>query len=155
MNPCPCGYLGHNKINCRCSSEQIKRYRQKISGPLLDRIDLQVMVPANTQEVINATQHSGESSETVKQRVSEARQHQQQRQDCLNADLSSHQLALYCALQQDNRQLMSQAVDRLGLSARAYHRTLKVARTIADLASSPEIESAHLLEALNLRNMEL
>ena len=155
MNPCPCGYLGHNKINCRCGSEQIKRYRQKISGPLLDRIDLQVTVPANTQEVINATQHCGESSETVKLRVSEARQHQHQRQGCLNADLNNRQLALYCVLREDNRQLMSQAIDRLGLSARAYHRTLKVARTIADLASSPDIESAHLLEALNLRNMAL
>jgi len=155
MNPCPCGYLGHNKINCRCSTEQIKRYRQKISGPLLDRIDLQVTVPANTHEVINATQHCGESSEEVKQRVSKARQHQQQRQGCLNADLNSRQLALYCALQEDNRQFMSQAVDRLGLSARAYHRTLKVARTIADLARKSDIESAHLLEALNLRNIEL
>lgn len=155
MNPCPCGYLGHPKINCRCGTEQIKRYRQKISGPLLDRIDLQVSVPANTQEVINGSQQSGETSESVRQRVSDAHLSQQRRQGCLNAELSSAQLASYCALQDDNRQLMSQAIDRLGLSARAYHRTLKVARTIADLAKSADIEATHLLEALNLRNMDL
>jgi len=153
MNPCPCGYLNHPKINCRCSPEQIKRYRQKISGPLLDRIDLQVNVPANTQEVINPPSQSGETSEVIKQRVSQARLYQQKRQGCLNGDLSSRQLTAYCALQDENRQLMSQAIDRLGLSARAYHRILKVARSIADLALSPDIEAAHLLEALNLRNM--
>lgn len=155
MNPCPCGYLGHPKVNCSCSQEQIKRYRQKISGPLLDRIDLQVAVPANTQEVINGSQHSGESSSVIKQRVSAARHYQRQRQGCLNSELGSAQLASVCALGDDNRQLMSQAIERLGLSARAYHRTLKVARTIADLSNSPDIESAHLLEALNLRNMAL
>jgi len=154
MNPCPCGYFGHGKINCRCSPDQVKRYRQKISGPLLDRIDMQVNVPANTQEVINAKSHCGDSSTAIKQRVSEAQQRQFERQGCLNANLSTNQLLSYCALQDDNRQLMSQAVDRLALSARAYHRTLKVARTIADLAQSRNIQSAHLLEALNLRKME-
>lgn len=153
MNPCPCGYLNHPKINCRCSPEQIKRYRQKISGPLLDRIDLQVNVPANTQEVINPPSQSGETSEVIKQRVSQARLYQQKRQGCLNGDLSSRQLTTFCVLQDENRQLMSQAIDRLGLSARAYHRILKVARSVADLALSPDIEAAHLLEALNLRNM--
>jgi len=154
MNPCPCGYLGHGKINCRCSPDQVKRYRQKISGPLLDRIDIQVNVPANTQEVINAKSHCGDSSTIIKQRVSDAQQRQLERQGCLNANLSSNQLLAYCVLQDDNRQLMSQAADRLALSARAYHRTLKVARTIADLVQSREIEAAHLLEALNLRKME-
>lgn len=154
MNPCPCGYLGHSKISCRCSHDQVKRYRQKISGPLLDRIDLQVNVPANTQEVIAAQEYTGDSSEVIKQRVNEAQQRQKNRQSCLNADLNNNQIRQFCVLQEEGRQLMSQAVDRLALSARAYHRTLKVARTIADLDKSPTIESAHLLEALNLRKTE-
>jgi len=155
MNPCPCGYLGHEKISCHCTPDQIRRYRQRISGPLLDRIDLQVNVPANTQEVINAKAHSGDSSKSIKQRVIEAQQWQKTRQGCLNAELSSQQLLLHCVLSADNRELMSKAIDRLGLSARAYHRTLKVARTIADLEQATAIESKHLLEALNLRKTEL
>ena len=155
MNPCPCGYFGHQKVSCRCTPDQIRRYRHKISGPLLDRIDLQVNVPANTHEVINAEAQQGESSETIKQRVCAAQQYQKTRQDCLNSDLGSQQLIQHCKLSTDNRQLMAKAIDKLGLSARAYHRSLKVARTIADLEQAQTIESKHLLEALNLRKMEL
>lgn len=154
MNPCPCGYLGHSKISCRCTDDQIKRYRQKISGPLLDRIDLQVTVPANTQEVMNPQQHSGEPSATVKERVTETQQRQRKRQRCLNGELSSKQIAHYCELNDECQQLMSQAIERLSLSARAYHRTLKVARTIADMDKQEKIAGTHLLEAFNLRNNE-
>ena len=155
MNPCPCGYFGHKKITCHCSPDQVRRYRQKISGPLLDRIDLQVDVPANTHEVISAEVQHGDSSETVKQRVSKAQRYQKARQGCLNAELGSQLLLVHCVLSAENRQLMSQAVDRLGLSARAYHRTLKVARTIADLRQEKILTSKHLLEALNLRTSVL
>jgi len=154
MNPCPCGYFGHEKTSCHCTPDQIRRYRHKISGPLLDRIDLQINVPANTHEVINANAQQGENSETVKQRVCAAQQHQKNRQGCLNANLSSQQLLQYCALTADNRQLMAKAIDRLGLSARAYHRSLKVARTIADIEQAQMIDSKHLLEALNLRKQD-
>ena len=153
MNPCPCGYFGHQKINCHCTQEQIRRYRHKISGPLLDRIDLQVNVPANTLEVINAEAQQGESSATVKLRVCAAQQYQKTRQGCLNADLNGQQLIEHCTLSTENRQLMARATDKLGLSARAYHRCLKVARTIADLEQAHTVESKHLLEALHLRKM--
>lgn len=155
MNPCPCGYFGHKKISCHCTQEQIRRYRHKISGPLLDRIDLQVNVPANTHEVISAETKQGEGSESIKQRVCAAQNYQKKRQGCLNSDLNSQQLGAHCTLSSDNRQLMANAIDKLGLSARAYHRSLKVARTIADLEQTKTIESKHLLEALSLRKTEL
>lgn len=154
MNPCPCGYLGHDKIHCRCNSDQIRRYRQKVSGPLLDRIDLQIQVPANTKEVIEETGQRGESSETIKARVIKAQYRQLSRQGHLNAELSSQQLESICSLTEENRNLMAQAIERLNLSARAYHRSLKVARTIADLAGEKQITSAHLLEALSLKKGE-
>lgn len=154
MNPCPCGYLGHGKIHCQCSGEQIRRYRQKVSGPLLDRIDLQIHVPANTKEVIETSNQDSEKSEVIKSRVINAQYRQLSRQGSLNAELTTQQLENICSLSEENRDLMAQAVDRLSLSARAYHRALKVARTIADLADNQQIESAHLLEALSLKKGE-
>lgn len=152
MNPCPCGYLGHGRIACRCNSEQVRRYRQKISGPLLDRIDIQIKVPANTKEVIESPRQCGESSRLIKTRVERAQAIQLTRQKMLNANLSTQQVEQYCVLSKDNRALMGQAVEKLNLSARAYHRTLKVARTIADLAGEAQITTPHLLEALSLRD---
>lgn len=143
MNPCPCGYAGHPQQSCTCSVEQINRYRAKISGPLLDRIDIVVDVPSlNTNELQQLP--NGESSELIKQRVINARKIQLQRQNKLNYELTNDEIELYCALDDKAKTLMQQIIDRNSLSARGYYRQLKLARTIADLAESDVINSAHL-----------
>ena len=154
MNPCPCGFLGDPKGNCNCTPDKIKRYRQRISGPLLDRIDLQLEVTTNTKELFEKTDSTNISSATIRRRVLKAREQQIKRQECINSALSVKEIEAYCSLTPQDNQLLKQAMDKLNLSARAYHRILKVARTIADLANSEPIESAHLMEALGYRKMD-
>ena len=152
MNPCPCGYQGHPTRACRCTPEQVQRYRNRLSGPLLDRIDLCIEVPALSSADLAETAH-GESSATVRTRVIAATNLAIQRQGCTNARLEGKALEAHAAPDAAGQTLLSQAVARLGLSARAYHRLLRVARTIADLAGSEQIGTAHIAEAIQFRQL--
>ncbi|MBF0095850.1 MAG: YifB family Mg chelatase-like AAA ATPase [Magnetococcales bacterium] len=151
-NPCPCGYLGSPQRNCRCSSVRIEQYRSRLSGPLLDRIDLHVEVPAVPQEVLVSIPN-GESSEEVAQRVVAARERQFQRNGAgiSNARLDGLALQHHAALAEEERMLLLNAGQKLGFSARSYNRILKVARTIADLALAEQIKIPHLAEAIQYR----
>lgn len=149
MNPCPCGYFGDPSGRCRCSPEQIQRYRNKLSGPLLDRIDLHLTV-ARECTALNS-QPSGESSATVAVRVAEVRELQQRRQGCANAFLDLKGLRRHCPLPAVDQAWLESACERLNLSLRAAHRLLKVARTLADLEGCEAIGRAHLAEALQYR----
>ena len=150
MNPCPCGYLGHPSGRCRCNPEQVLRYRSKISGPLLDRIDLQIEVPSlNEAEMTGAA--SGEASAAVRARVTAAAEVQTQRQGKPNNLLAPNEIDALCTPDDAGKHLLRQAITRLNLSARAYHRVLKVARTIADLAHSGGIGVSHIAEAIQYR----
>ena len=153
MNPCPCGYAFHQQQRCQCSAEAIKRYQNRLSGPLLDRIDLHVDVPALPIQDLQSTQAS-ESSAVVRQRVIDAYNRQIQRQQQPNATLSPQALEQHAVLDPKALQILSMAQQRLNLSARAYHRVLRVARTIADLAQSELIQSTHLSEALSYRQQQ-
>jgi magnesium chelatase family protein len=150
MNPCPCGYLGDPGGRCRCTPEQIQRYRAKLSGPLLDRIDLHLTVARESTSLLASSQ-AGESSAQVTARVSQARQRQLARQGCANAFLDLPGLQQHCRLPETDRLWLEQACERLNLSLRAAHRLLKVARTLADLEGASEIGRAHLAEALQYR----
>ena len=150
MNPCPCGYLGDPGGRCRCTPEQIQRYRAKLSGPLLDRIDLHLTVARESTSLLASSQ-AGESSAQVAARVSQARQRQLARQGCANAFLDLPGLQQHCRLPEADRLWLEQACERLNLSLRAAHRLLKVARTLADLEGASEIGRAHLAEALQYR----
>lgn len=153
MNPCPCGYFGHYQQRCRCSPEQIARYRRKISGPLLDRIDMVLEVPAlKPQELQTST--VGERSQTIQARVSAARAIQLHRQEKPNAALGAQEVSAFCRLDTAGEALLLAAVQKFGLSARAYHRILKVARSIADLAAQEKISNGHLAEALQYRRQD-
>jgi magnesium chelatase family protein len=157
MNPCPCGYLGDTKHECRCAPTQIQRYRARISGPLLDRIDLHIEAPAlSIAELRN--NRPGESSAVIRQRIAGARQIQLKRftggKITANARMSVPQVKEHCALDAKLGDVLQHAMEQLSLSARAYDRILKVARTIADLASAPRIESNHLLEAIQYRSLD-
>ena len=148
MNPCVCGFLG--EARCRCSPDQISRYRARISGPLLDRIDIQIEVPAVPIAELQK-RSSSEPSDDIRMRVTLARDRMLARQGKANALLESQEVERFCALRADARELMGRAVGQLGLSARSYHRALKVARSIADLAGADEIAGAHVAEALGYR----
>lgn len=154
MNPCPCGYAGDARGNCNCTPDQVQRYRARVSGPLLDRLDLQLEVPRVPLAELNAMRAVGEDSATVAARVAAARQRQLARAGRINAQLSAGEVERDCALATADRLLLERAVDALGLSARAYHRLLRVARTIADLDTAPRIEAAHLTEAIQYRRLE-
>jgi len=153
MNPCPCGYLGHYNGKCRCTPDKIARYRGKISGPLLDRIDIQIEVPAVPQDTL-LKQSDGEASSDIQARVQAARQRALLRQGKPNALLSVSEIDALCVPDEQGAALLQQAISRLNLSARAYHRVLKVARTIADLAGSKNILTAHIAEAVQYRRMD-
>ena len=150
MNPCPCGYAFNQDIRCQCSADAIKRYQNRISGPLLDRIDLHLDVPPlQVHELQDTT--PVENSQTVRERVIQAYNFQINRQQCLNHALSPKQLEQFAPLDTQAQKIMEMAQQRLNLSARAYHRVLRVARSIADLSQHSEIQSQHLTEALSYR----
>lgn len=156
MNPCPCGYLGDTKGNCRCTSEQVSRYRSRLSGPLLDRIDLTIEVPRlMNQFLLNQSGVSPESSQSVLERVKKTYELQQARSGVLNARLNMESIQQYCHLNAETEAFILKAMEKLGLSARSYHRVLRVARTIADLAFSKDIGLVHIKEALALRKNDL
>ena len=150
MNPCPCGYLGSTQKACRCSPDQIARYQGKISGPLLDRLDLHLEVHSlPTADLLQLP--AGESSASIAQRVAAAQQMAQARQGKLNAQLNPQELGRHCVLEQGAQDFLMQTAEHLGWSARATHRVLKLARSIADLASSSAIQAAHVAEAVQYR----
>ena len=158
MNPCPCGYFGSNR-ECKCSPPQIQRYVGKISGPLLDRIDIHVDVPAvNFKELRGKGVPAGESSASIRERILKARQLQLRRfageKVFSNAAMSSAQIRKYCHLNAESESLLERAMLRQGLSARAHDRILKVARTIADLETSENIEPTHIGEAIGYRSLD-
>lgn len=153
MNPCPCGYLGDPSQRCRCSPDQIKRYRSRVSGPLLDRIDAHIELPRVPPSTMR--QHAtGESSSQIRARVVAARAIQQARQGRPNALLSPAQLRHHCALKKQDAEHLENIVTKLQLSGRAYHRILKLARSIADLAGSENIETTHVNEAVGYRRLD-
>ncbi len=153
MNPCPCGYLGHPNGKCRCTPDQVSRYRSKISGPLLDRIDLQIEVPALPEHELTQTV-AAESSEAIRARVESAHRLQMARQGKPNARLSTREIDVLCQPDEAGAALLKQAFSRLNLSARAYHRILKMARTIADLAATEQISASHVAEAIQYRRFD-
>ena len=156
MNPCPCGYAGDAvSSRCRCTGEQISRYRSRLSGPLLDRVDMQIEVPRLAHRELHGQAPAGESSATVRARVQDAYQRQLQRQACSNAQLGGAVMRKHCGLSAQDQRLLERAADQLQLSARAWQRILKVARTIADLDASDTITTRHLSEAINYRRLHL
>ena len=150
MNPCPCGYLGHPSGRCRCTPDQIDRYRRRLSGPLLDRIDLLVEVPSVSEAELRDGQ-AGESSARVRARVQAAHRRQLERQGVANTRLGPEAIDRHCVPDETGARILGQAMAKLNLSARAYHRVLKVARTIADLAGDDSIRSTHIAEAIQYR----
>lgn len=154
MNPCPCGYLGDPIGRCRCTAEKVQKYRARISGPLLDRLDMHVEVPRVPLESLRAATSAIESSEVVAQRVAKARRLQLDRQGAANARLTNREVDRLCNPTPAAIALLERAATSLGLSARAHHRVLKVARTIADLGASGAIEPEHIGEALSLRRLD-
>ena len=157
MNPCPCGYFSDPKHECRCTFQQIHRYRSKISGPLLDRIDIHVEVPSVPYKAL-MQESNAESSAKIRNRVTTARSHQSERfkrtKIYCNAQMVNRHIKKYCQIDEDSAILLESAVDKLGLSARAYNRILKIARTIADLESETDIHSSHIAEAVQYRNLD-
>jgi len=154
MNPCPCGYLGSRHSTCRCSTLLLQRYQSKISGPILDRIDLHIEVLELSAEALSMPSVLCESSAIVQNRVKNAQEKQIARQGMLNYALSGKHILQYCKLDSANRRFLDQAMTNLHLSARAYHRILKVARSIADLAGDDKILHNHLTESLSYRKRE-
>ncbi|MDH3690738.1 MAG: YifB family Mg chelatase-like AAA ATPase [Gammaproteobacteria bacterium] len=154
MNPCPCGYLGDSGGRCHCTAEQVQRYRSRISGPLLDRIDLHVNVPPVPREVLRRKQACCDTSQTVRTRVERVRERQLLRQGMQNVDLSSGGIEMHCRLDEPSQGLLDQAMERLDLSARSYHRILRVARTIADMSDANDIEVTHVGEAIQYRCLD-
>ncbi len=157
MNPCPCGFFTDPQKECICTPLQIQRYRSRVSGPLLDRIDIQVEVPTlRYQDLVS--KDAGESSLSIRQRVNAARAIQHKRFDKrnthANAQMSARDLKRHCAVQEDASKLLEHAINKLGLSARAYSRVLKVSRTIADLEGSEQIQSQHIAEAIQYRSLD-
>jgi magnesium chelatase family protein len=153
MNPCPCGYLGHASGKCRCTPDQVARYRGRISGPLLDRIDIQIEVPSVPEEDLTR-QAAGEPTEAIRARVVRAHAVQLERQGKPNSQLGVQEIERFCRPDPGGESLLRQAIGRLNLSARAYHRVLKVARSIADLAGSAGIAASEVAEAIQYRRLD-
>jgi magnesium chelatase family protein len=155
MNPCPCGYWGDSNHNCRCTSDQVHRYQSKLSGPFLDRVDMHIEVPALSHQDLQETSESIETSAEVKQRVIQAQQRQKTRQKHCNAFLSNKEIETECRLTASDQKVLQKTMDKMHLSARAYHRILKLARTIADLETSENIQLHHLTESISYRKIDL
>jgi magnesium chelatase family protein len=160
MNPCPCGYHGSGQRECPCSPTMIQRYVSKISGPLMDRIDIHIDVPAVNYKELRGSDSKAESSSQIRERVVRAREVQLNRfaaageRNYSNAQMSSRQIRAYCDLGTDSERMLERAMQQQGLSARAHDRILKVARTIADMEASPQIESKHIAEAIQYRTLD-
>ena len=154
MNPCQCGYLGHPVRDCSCSSADLQRYQRRLSGPLLDRIDIQISVGVIPAEQLVNAPRCGPDSAALRAQVVAARAVQTARQGKANAHLTSAEMESLCALAAKDRYLLQQAIDKLNLSPRAFHRILKLARTVADLDGAPGIGTRHLSEALQLRTLD-
>lgn len=153
-NPCPCGYFGDQVKACTCLPTQVTKYQKRLSGPILDRIDLFIDVPAvKTKDLVNLP--AGEASKNIRARVQKARDLQQKRfeyKDIVsNSEMSSKEIKEFCTLDEKSKQLLAEAINKFQISARGYGRILKVARTIADLAGSPNINSNHIAEAILFR----
>ena len=157
MNPCPCGFLGDPKRECRCSSLQVQRYRSKISGPLMDRIDIHLEVPPVPYKALSGPS-DGVSSEQILARVVHAREIQSRRfkrsKIHTNSGMNSRQIRQFCSIDEQSSRLLEKAMNRFGLSARAHSRILKIARTIADLDESLGIKSSHVAEAIQYRSLD-
>jgi magnesium chelatase family protein len=154
MNPCPQGYSCDGKNLCRCTPQQQLKYRNRISAPFLDRIDIHIEVPRIDRQALDRNAARGETSEQVRQRVLAAYKHQKNRGPRFNAELNVKEVEIFCVLKEKEKILLDKAMDRLKLSARAYHRILKLARTIADIENSQNIESPHLMEAISYRSLD-
>jgi magnesium chelatase family protein len=150
MNPCPCGWFGHDSGRCRCTPDQVARYRGKLSGPLLDRIDLMIEVPAVVEAEL-AAKAAGEPSAAVRARVTAAREAQLARQGKPNAQLEPADIDAHCVPDDEGARMLKRAMSRLAFSARAYHRILKIARSVADLAGAAHVAAAHVAEAIHYR----
>ena len=157
MNPCPCGFFGDRSRPCRCTPQQIRQYQGRISGPLMDRIDIHIEVPSVRYRDLTARE-TGDSSAAIKARIEQARNIQKNRfagdGTLFNARMTDRQVRAACPLDDESRQLIEMAIDRLGLSARAHSRILKVARTIADLEGAPALRSSHVAEAIQYRSLD-
>jgi magnesium chelatase family protein len=157
MNPCPCGYMGDPKHSCKCSPMQIEKYMGRISGPLLDRIDIHIEVPAVPFGELSA-QADGTKSEVMRADVDSAREIQERRfgksTSTTNARMNTKQLRKHCVLDEDGKDMLQNAMEQLGLSARAHDRILRLARTIADLEQSENILASHLAEAISYRTLD-
>ncbi len=157
MNPCPCGYFSDPNHECTCTDTRIHRYRSKVSGPLMDRIDIHVEVPAVRYKDL-ASQDEAETSAAIRNRVNRARAIQSERlrrtKIYCNAQMNNRQIKKYCPIDQDSHGLLEMAIDKLGLSARAFNRILKIARTIADLEQTPDITPHHVSEAIQYRSLD-
>lgn len=155
MNPCPCGYLGDSDGRCNCTREQVQRYRARISGPLLDRIDMHLEVTRISDELLTGlVEEKTEASSEIKARVEQSRNIQLRRQKMINANLQGIQLEKLCEITREDKEYLQTVIKKLKLSARAFHRILRVARTIADLEGLVDIERNHLLEAVNFRKFD-
>ncbi|MCW8928734.1 MAG: YifB family Mg chelatase-like AAA ATPase [Gammaproteobacteria bacterium] len=154
MNPCPCGYWGDSHNTCRCTSEQVQRYQNKLSGPFLDRIDMHIEVPAVSHHDLQQNSNLIESSNAVKKRVINAQERQKSRRNHCNAHLSNKEIEEDCHLSESNQKVLEKTMKKMKLSARAYHRILKLARTIADLDNCKEIQLHHLTESIGYRKID-
>ena len=158
MNPCPCGYLGHPTKPCTCTPTAAQKYLSRVSGPLLDRIDIQIEVPPVNFDELTSKETKEETSAEIKKRVDAARAVQQRRfagtAVTCNAKMTESQIERFCALSEKGKNILAGVFDKLGLSARAYNKILKLARTIADLDGSDDIQDAHLFEAIRYRNLD-
>jgi magnesium chelatase family protein len=154
MNPCPCGFSRSVKGNCHCTSEQVGRYFGKLSGPLIDRIDMHVEVPSLPADILLKAVDKEEKSSVVKERVERAREKQKKRQGKCNQALKVSELSSVCGLTEESEALLKQVMDKFNFSARVYHRILKVSRTIADLSGHEAISARHIGEALTYRCLD-
>jgi len=154
MNPCPQGYTCDGKNLCRCTPQQQIKHRNRISAPFLDRIDIHIEVPRIDKQVLNNDAPKGESSKQIRQRVLKAFKIQNERGPRFNAELKVKEIETFCRLKEKEQLLLEKAMDKLKLSARAYHRILKLARTIADIENSLDIEIPHITEAISYRSLD-